>query len=310
MLFRSMSRYPSLLIACLMLVLSAQAKEPGYYNYGKPASAEEIAGWDIDIRPDGAGLPPGGGTVEEGEWLYEDQCAECHGSFGEGVGRYPALSGGEGTLTDARPHKTVGSFWPHTSTLWDYIHRAMPFTQPESLSDNEVYAVTAYVLYLNDLVDYEFELTRDNFAEVELPNKANFHVDERPDTANTRCMKNCKDPGTVTITSRVVAAPVETAAAPAAATAVDAVTSGTETGRTAYAEACALCHDSGLAGAPKMGDAAAWAARSEQGMEVLVRHAIEGYQGDAGMMPPKGGFLHLSDQQVTDAVLYMIEASQ
>lgn len=305
-----MSRSPSLLLTGLLLALSVQAKEPGYYNYGKAASAEEIAGWDIDIRPDGMGLPPGSGTVEQGEWLYEDQCAECHGSFGEGVGSYPALSGGEGTLTDARPHKTVGSFWPYTSTLWDYIHRAMPFTQPESLSDDEVYAVTAYVLYLNDLVDDEFELTRDNFVDVELPNQANFRRDDRPDTANTRCMKDCKDPDSVRVTSRVAPGATEQVAAVQVAPAGDAGASSSERGRAAYAEGCALCHDSGLAGAPKTGDGAAWSARREQGIALLVRHAIEGYQGDAGMMPPKGGFLHLSDEQVADAVRYMIEASQ
>ena len=126
------------LASALLLLLSAStsyAAEPGYYGYGSPASAEEIAGWDIDVRPDGTGLPPGSGSVEDGEWLYEDQCAECHGSFGEGVNQYPSLAGGEDTLTDNRPHKTVGSFWPHTSTLWDHIHRAMPFAQPESLHD-------------------------------------------------------------------------------------------------------------------------------------------------------------------------------
>ncbi len=94
----------------------------------QPATEEEIAGWDIDVRPDGLGLPEGSGSVEDGEMLYEDKCASCHGSFGEAVGRYPVLAGGFDTLTEARPEKTVGSFWPYASTLWDYIHRAMPFT--------------------------------------------------------------------------------------------------------------------------------------------------------------------------------------
>ena len=173
---------------------SATAKTTGHYGVGQEASAAEIAGWDIDIRPDGLGLPEGGATAEDGESLYEEQCASCHGSFGEGVGRYPVLAGGEGTLTEPRPEKTVGSFWPYASTLWDYIHRAMPFTAPESLSDDEVYAITAYVLYLNDLVEYDFELTRDNLASIEMPNKDGFFLDDRPDVINAQCMSDCKDP--------------------------------------------------------------------------------------------------------------------
>ncbi len=175
--------------------------EVGGYGIGTPATAEEIAGWDIDIRPDGKGLPPGSGSVEDGEMMYEEKCASCHGSFGEGVGRYPVLSGGEGTLTDERPEKTVGSYWPYASTLWDYIHRSMPFPQPQSLTDEEVYAITAYVLYLNDLVEDDFVLTADNLASIEMPNKDGFFFDDRPDTSNTGCMKNCKDPASVKITS-------------------------------------------------------------------------------------------------------------
>ncbi len=178
-----------------------QKHAAGHFGYGRDATPEEIAGWDIDVRPDGLGLPAGGATAEEGEMLYENQCAHCHGSFGEGVGRYPVLAGGEGTLREPRPEKTVGSFWPYASTLWDYIHRAMPFAMPESLSDNEVYAITAYVLYLNDLIDYESELNQDNLALVEMPNKDGFFIDDRPDVANERCMKSCKDPAKIEITS-------------------------------------------------------------------------------------------------------------
>ena len=193
----------SLLVAC-MSAAPAWADhhgEAGQYGIGKPATAEEIAGWDIDIRPDGKGLPPGSGSVEDGEMMYEAKCASCHGSFGEGVGRYPILSGGEGTLTEPRPEKTVGSFWPYASTLWDYIHRAMPFTQPQSLSDDEVYAITAYVLYLNDLVEDDFVLTPETFTSIEMPNQDGFFLDDRPDTSNTTCMKDCKDPASVKIIS-------------------------------------------------------------------------------------------------------------
>ena len=94
---------------------------PHRYNLGSDVTAQVVAGWDIDVRPDGLGLPAGEGSVEDGEQLYEDKCATCHGVFGEGAGRWPKLAGGEGTLTDARPDKTVGSYWPYASTLFDYI---------------------------------------------------------------------------------------------------------------------------------------------------------------------------------------------
>ena len=181
---RSANRNLSLigLTACLMTVVFSvyAADKTGHYGIGNTATAEEIAGWDIDIRPDGMGLPEGSGSVEDGEMMYEEKCASCHGSFGEGVGRYPILAGGEGTLTNDRPEKTVGSYWPYASTLWDYIHRAMPFMQPQSLSDEEVYAITAYVLYLNDLIEYDFELTQSNLATIEMPNKDGFFLDDRP----------------------------------------------------------------------------------------------------------------------------------
>jgi cytochrome c len=293
----------ALLLGLLAASLPAQSAEPGYYGYGKPATESEIAGWDIDIRPDGKGLPEGSGSVEDGEWVYEEKCAECHGSFGEGVGRYPALAGGEGTLTDDRPHKTVGSFWPHASTLWDYIHRAMPYTAPESLEDDEVYALVAYVLYLNDLVEDDFVLDRETFSDVVLPNNPNFIRDNRPDTANTRCMNNCKNPANIEILSMVEPTAVEpqTVAIPSPAE---------HPGRSTYQQACALCHDAGLAGAPVLGDKPIWQIRSEKGMSLLIDNAINGYTGDTGMMPPKGGFLGLSDAAVGAAVEYMLEQSQ
>ena len=293
-------------MALMMFSSSAQATaaESGYYGYGKPATAEEIAGWDIDVRPDGTGLPEGSGSVEDGEWLYEEKCAECHGSFGEAVGRYPALSGGEGSLTDDRPRKTIGSFWPYASTLWDYIHRAMPYTQPESLTDDEVYAITAYVLYLNEIVEDDFVLDRETFKDVVLPNQGNFTADNRPDTSNTRCMKNCKDPASIKITSIVEAKP------PAATEIPMGKVSAVPSGEPVYQQSCALCHDTGLTGAPVIGDTADWSNRSEKGMDALTANAINGYQGENGVMPPKGGFLGLSDDAVKSAVQYMLEKSQ
>jgi len=311
-----MYRFPEALkfLAAMLFALAVQpafGEKAGYYGYGSPATEQQIAGWDIDVRPDGTGLPPGEGSVEDGEWIYEEQCAQCHGSFGESVRGYPALAGGQGSLTDPRPKKTVGSYWAYTSTLWDYIHRAMPFTQPESLSDDEVYAVTAYVLYLNDLVEDDFVLSRDNLTSVRLPNEGNFIAEDRPDTNNKRCMKRCKDPESIEITSEAAAYVPE--GGPDALyreeQAADAVqTSVTDAG--IYERHCALCHSGGIGGAPIAGDSGDWEWRLAQGIDVLYRHAIQGYEGDAGIMPPKGGFVNLSDEEVQQAVDYIVEQSR
>jgi cytochrome c len=269
----------------------------GHYGYGEEASESAIAGWDIDIRPDGMGLPFGSGSVEDGELLYEEKCAWCHGSFGEGVDRYPVLAGGDGTLKQERPEKTVGSYWPYASTLWDYIHRAMPFAEPESLTDDEVYAISAYVLYLNDLVDYEFVLTQENLASIKMPNQDGFFIDDRPDVTNIICMENCKDAQSIRITSEPPPSeePTQTAVG-------TANVSKTASGESVYQQACALCHASGLGEAPIPGDEAAWSARLARGHDSLVANAIEGM----GAMPPKGGQVHLTDEEVAAAVDFMV----
>ena len=271
--------------------------EVGAYGIGQAATDVEIAGWDIDIRPDGKGLPAGSGSVEDGEMMYEEKCASCHGSFGEGVGRYPVLSGGEGTLSDERPEKTVGSFWPYASTLWDYINRAMPFPQPQSMSAEEVYAITAYVLYLNDLVEDDFVLTADNLASIEMPNKDGFFFDDRPDTNNTGCMKDCKDPANIRITSEPAIATLQVEES------VAVVETAPEGGEKVYQQACLLCHGAGVADSPMTGDKAGWVSRIAQGRDKLVSNAI----GGIGVMPPKGGQSQLSDEEVASAVDYMIQ---
>lgn len=172
---------------------------------GRPALAEEIAAWDIDVRPDGQGLPDGKGSVKEGEEVFLQNCAVCHGEFGEGAGRWPVLAGGQGTLKSDRPEKTIGSFWPYASTAYDYVHRAMPFGNGQSLSANDTYAIVAYLLNLNDLVPETYVLSRENFPKVELPNNPNFFDDDRETTEkafwNTNpCMKNCA--GEVKVISR------------------------------------------------------------------------------------------------------------
>ncbi|PJK30192.1 c-type cytochrome [Minwuia thermotolerans] len=185
--------------------------EHGTFHLGRRATAEEIAAWDIDVRPDGTGLPEGRGTVADGEPIFTERCASCHGDFGEGRGRWPVLAGGFDTLTAERPVKTVGSYWPYLSTVYDYIHRAMPFGDAQSLTDDEVYALTAYILYLNDVVtDEDFELSRENFASVSLPNEPNFIADERAAEAHYAakaepCMTNCKpEPAKVVMRARVL----------------------------------------------------------------------------------------------------------
>jgi cytochrome c len=159
----------------------AAAAPPHTYGLGRPATAQEIAGWDIDVRGDGAGLPPGRGGVAAGREIYAQKCAVCHGATGRG-GPMDALVGGAGTLATARPVRTVGSFWPYATTLYDFVHRAMPFTTPQSLSPDETYAVVAYVLYLNGIVAKDAVLDARTLPLVRMPNRNGFtSPDPRPD---------------------------------------------------------------------------------------------------------------------------------
>lgn len=171
----------------------------GIYHLGRVALPAEIDAWNVDVRPDGTGLPDGHGTAAEGDRIFASNCAQCHGDFGEGVGRWPALAGGDGSLKKARPEKTVGSYWPYLSTVYDYIHRAMPFGNAHSLSNNDVYALTAYVLYLNYIVkDENFELSKTNFTSIHMPNENGFIQDTRTDekeyakNSPPPCMTDCK----------------------------------------------------------------------------------------------------------------------
>jgi len=210
------------ILACIAAsagIIAAQPKTPANQQaasigkalgIGRAVKPEEIAGWDIDIRPDGHGLPAGKGTVKQGEAIYMQQCAACHGEFGESAGRWPILSGGAETLASHDPVKSIGSYWPYASTVIDYIRRSMPFGNAQSLSNDELYAVTAYVFYLNDILkDENFELNAKTFKTIRLPNEANFHDDDR-DVAEKAlwrkqpCMKNCL-PGEAKIIGRAAA---------------------------------------------------------------------------------------------------------
>jgi len=165
---------------------------------GRPAFPDEIKAWDIDVRPDGVGLPPGKGTVKLGDELFQMQCATCHGEFGQGNARWPVIAGGQGSLKADRPEKTVGSFWPDLSTLYDYTRRAMPYGNAQSLTADELYSLTAYILFLNDVVkDEEFELSDKNFLSIKLPNASGFFVDDPATTEKAfwgrrPCIQNCK----------------------------------------------------------------------------------------------------------------------
>ena len=142
-------------------------------NLGQEVMPEEIAAWDISIPPDGRGLPPGSGTATEGGAVYEAKCAGCHGV--EGIkGRADPLVGGIGSLASKKPLKTVGSYWPYTTTLFDYIRRAMPFNAPQSLSNDEVYAVSAYILFLNGIIDPEVRMDAKTLPQVKMPNRDGF----------------------------------------------------------------------------------------------------------------------------------------
>lgn len=163
------------------------------YGIGKLVTPLEIMAWDIDVRPDGKGAPAGKGNSTLGELIYIEKCANCHGEFGEGNGRYPVMMGGDDTLTDDRPEKTIGSYWPYATTLFDYIKRAMPFGQAQSLTNDEVYSLTAYILAMNEIILESQEVNQKNLADIKMPNKDNFIKDLRPDAQpKTICMKNCK----------------------------------------------------------------------------------------------------------------------
>jgi cytochrome c len=194
-----MSRFLSLaaVAAVLVTAASALAEPTRKYGIGRAATPQEIAGWDIDVRPDGQGLPPGSGSVKDGEAIYMGRCAACHGEFGEGAGRWPPVAGGRGTLATHDPNKTVGSYFPYLSTLFDYTRHAMPFGDSQSLTNDELYAVVAYVLWLNDVVPEGFVLSRETWSTVRMPNEGGFHDDDR-ETAERAfwnpapCMTGCK----------------------------------------------------------------------------------------------------------------------
>jgi cytochrome c len=162
----------------------AQGTDSGKYKgIGRTPTAEEIKAWDISIGISGKELPPGSGTPADGAKVYADKCAMCHGANEQG-GIGPRLVGGKGTLTSAKPVKTIGSYWPFATTVYDVINRAMPYDKPGTLTPNEVYAVTAFILFKNDIIKETDVMDAKSLPKVQMPNRNGFIPERVEDIPN------------------------------------------------------------------------------------------------------------------------------
>ena len=168
------SRMAAVAAAMVFVATSAFAATPAPPKLGRPASPDEIARIDISIPPDGKGLPAGSGSVAQGTMVFQQKCAVCHGANAEGTPSGDRLVGGIGSLNSANPVKTVASYWPYATTVFDYIRRAMPITNPQSLQNDEVYAVTAYILSIDNIVPKDAVLDAGSLPKVQMPNRAGF----------------------------------------------------------------------------------------------------------------------------------------
>ena len=166
--------------AVLLLAGEAALAQSPTFGVGRTVTDEDALALGIMVTPDGTGLPAGSGTAVKGKKVFAARCASCHGAEGDG-GDGPALVGGQGTLATSKPKKTVGSYWPYATTLWDYVNRAMPFDRPGTLSHDEVYAVSAYILFLNDIIGVKKELNAKSLPLIKMPNRDGFVSDPRPD---------------------------------------------------------------------------------------------------------------------------------
>ena len=320
-MFRSeLAVFAGLLIAC---GVSAAADQP-WHRLGQAVSAAQFASWDIDVRPDGLGLPPGAGSVADGQTVYDAQCASCHGTFGES-NDYIALTGGIGSLASPTPQRTVGSKLNYATTLWDYINRAMPFNNAQTLTVNEVYAVTAYILNLNEIVPADAILDQHSLPKVVMPNHAGFTLehglatrDGKPDVQNRACMHDCL-PAEVTVTSELPAGFVEqmygdirthfrtfAQAAAAPSTTGSANPAGL---RLAQANGCFACHDIDQ---PRVGPAlAAIASRyakqngTEQALTNKVRQGGGGVWGSVPMPPQT----QIEDADLARVVAWIVQGA-
>ena len=320
-------------------------------NFGRLPTANEIAEWDKDVRPDGTGLPAGEGSVEEGDELFDEQCAACHGDFGGGGNGYPQLAGGNQskdkngvviTLKNQRlkpgmdaPKRTIGTYWPKATTLFSYIRDAMPYATPKSLSNNEVYAITAYLLAQNGVkidgeeMGDEFVLNAEKLKKVVLANANGFYpnIDGPEGPANvkaffadraknigmgTRCMSNCKDPGMDGKTEATVmkigyemkdVVPPYAYARDLPPEVEDKTVTKAER---LYNDNCKVCHGTDAMGAPMVGDAQAWHEVTAKGFDKVLYNAVNGVGG----MPPKGGNEDLEPSNLKEIIEFMINSSK
>ena len=186
-----------ILFALSIMATALMADKTGVYKLGIVVDKAVYTNWDIDVSPTSKHLPKGSGDATQGEKVFSVQCASCHGAKGEGLkwdpnnGAFPALIG---KSTDLKKGKNLGSFWPYASTLYDYINRAMPITTPGSLTSNEVYSLTAFILAKNGLIKEDMVLSNKNLNEIKMPNQNGFICDNRPVYTGVSCMENCKTP--------------------------------------------------------------------------------------------------------------------
>lgn len=308
-------------------------------NNGRVPTANELEAWDRDVMPDGTGLPEGEGSVEDGEEIYEAQCVSCHGDFGSGGGGYPSLSKGNAvelqqTLTNNRwrdpeadgPTRVFGSYWPQASTMWWYIRDGMPHPKSKTLTTDETYALTAYMLNINEFeidgeeVDDEYVLTREKFLKIKMPNRNGFepNIDGANSLAGVReyysnpanfggkkvnpserCMTDCQEKSAVV--TRIANGGISEFHPPMsvvrdlpeeAPKALDV--------KQVYADNCAMCHETGVA--PSVGDKDGWASFISKGMDKVYANGINGTDGG---MPPKGGS-SVSDSDFKKLVDYVV----
>ncbi len=316
----------------------------GGFNNGRIPTANEIKAWDKDVMADGTGLPEGQGSVEEGEEIYETECVSCHGDFGSGGGGYPSLSKGNAyelqkTLKNQRvkpdadgPVRVFGSYWPEASTLWWYIRDGMPHTRSKTLENNEVYALVAYILNINEFeidgqeVDDEYVLNRKKFLKIKMPNKDGFepHIEGPQALENVRkyysnpsnfgaikvkpsqrCMTNCQKP-TVKVV-RIQNGGISDFHPPLAS-AKDIPQKPKEDkspAQKAYEESCMMCHADDSMGAPAVGSKGDWNDVLAKGLDKVYANGINGIN----VMPPKGG-TDMSDAEFKAVVDYMIKKSK
>lgn len=179
-----MRRFGLFAAVCAIAFGAAAFGQGNQFHLGHTPMHEEMQRWNTTALPDGTGLPVGSGTVAEGRAVYANKCSGCHGDKGEG--REPLgmrLAGGFGTLRDENPVLTIGSYWPYATTVWDYIYRAMPYAQPGTLTANQVYSLTAYLLYLNKIIGRNDVMNRETLPKVRMPNRDGFVPDPRPDVS-------------------------------------------------------------------------------------------------------------------------------